>query len=208
MSWLDSKSVDLVTMSACLHWTDISKTTRAINRTLRPGGTFAAWYYGNVQFPDHCEVNTIVQQTISAWCKLRAAYSQESHRTLWVENTGYDCVALPESEGWAPGVQRTKFNADNGKFSWVRDPDQTEMQLPPQIGPEDVLRYVDDATEWQHDADLDWFKGYFESIFPKLEDIYLTSQLHKIQAAFGQGGKTRAVWPLSLILASKFQSIT
>ena len=77
------------------------------------------------------------------------------------------------------------------------------MQYERQIGPNDILEYVEDAKEWEQDVDLDWFKGWFESLFPRLEDNYLAEKLKRMENALAKKGKTRAVWPLSLILAGK-----
>jgi trans-aconitate 3-methyltransferase len=203
MSWIPEDSVDLVTMSECLHWTDTAKTTSAIWRTLKPGGTFAAWYYGNPQFPDCPALTPIFLQTIGTWCKQRADYSKEARRTIFIEFTGYDCVALREADGWMPGIQRVTFNTNGSKDIWIRDRDLAHMRFPLQIGPEDECIHVKDAPEWQHHVDLDWLRGWFESMFPRLEERYLASQLLQMSKTLGDGGNTRAVWPVSLILATK-----
>lgn len=73
-----------------------------------------------------------------------------------------------------------------------------------QIGEDDMLEYVEDATEWEQELDLKIFRGWFESIFPRLSDEYLDGQSKRMEEALGgPKGTARAVWPLSLILARK-----
>ena len=202
-TWLKPNSVDLVAMSECLHWTDVPKTTKAVLEVLKPGGTLAVWYYCNVIFPDNKDVQQVNQDILEHWCGQRIEYSKESARTMWVEQTGYDCVAFPESEGWAPGTRRIKFNTNQSEEVWIRSKTRPWMRYPKQIGENDVLEYVEDAKEWEYEFDLDWFRGSFQSIFPRLDEDYLNSQLKRMEVALGPERKTKALWPLSLILARK-----
>ncbi len=203
-SWIEPNSLDMVAMSECLHWTDTAKTTAAVMQVLKPGGTFAVWYYSNVQFPDNKQVQQIFEDILDYWCGLRIDYSEVSARTLWIEQTGYDCIAFPESEGWAPGVRRIKFNTNQSDEIWIRSRSRPHMRYPKQIGENDVPEYVEGAKEWEQEFDLDLFRGWFESIFPRLTDDYLDGQSKRMEEALGgRKEKTRAVWPLSMILARK-----
>ena len=183
-------------MSECLHWTDTARTTASINRGLKPGSTFAAWYYSNPQSPENDELWASFLETLARWCKLRSSWSRESNRTLWVENTGYDCIALTESEGWAPGVRRVKFNTNGSRVPWIRDGDLAHMQFERQVGPNDVLEDVEEAKEWEQEVGLDWLTGWFETLFSRLDHEYLTHQLARIEKALSEKRTTRAVWPV------------
>lgn len=204
MSWIPAASVDMVTMSECLHWTDTSKTTAAVARVLKPGGTFAVWYYSDLLLPDNKGAQAIYDEIMNGWLKLRSEWSEESERTLWIENTGYDCVGFPEEQGWIEGVRRIKFNTggDNGVFK--RDKERGWMMKESQVRPGEVLEYVEHAKEWELEADVPWLRGWFRSLMPKIEATGLEKQLVKLgEALRAHGGKTRAVWPVVLILATK-----
>jgi SAM-dependent methyltransferase len=203
-AWIAPDSLDMVTMSECLHWTDTAKTMAAVAKVLKPGGTFAVWYYSNAIFPDNQRVQTLFSETLEHWCQLRAEFSEASNRTLWIEQTGYDCIAFPESEGWDVGTLRLKLNTGGSYDLWIRSKLHAFMRYPKQIGTNDVLEFVEDAKEWEYQFDLDWFRGWFESLFPRMNDEYLNSQLGKLEEALGgPKEKTRAIWPLSMILARK-----
>ena len=44
--FIDSESVDLVTVAQALHWFDLERFYAEVNRVLRPGGVVAVWSYG------------------------------------------------------------------------------------------------------------------------------------------------------------------
>ena len=201
MSWIPPATVDMVTMSEALHWTDTSKTLTAANWALKPGGTFAAWYYTQPQLPDNAAVQTTFREIQAHWCKLRRSFSAESKRTLYVEQSGYDCVSFPP-EDWE-AVQRVVHNTGGSRDVWIRDWDLADMRYESQIAPTDTVEYVEDAGDWQHEVDLEWFRGWFESLFPKIDGSYLNEMLLKLKEALGPSGTTRAVWPVVLLLASK-----
>lgn len=204
MSWLPPASIDMVTMSECLHWTDTAKTVAAISRVLKPGGTLAAWYYTDPMLPDNADAQSIYNEVMAGWVKLRTAWSKESERTLWIENSGYDCVAFPEDQGWASAVRRTKFNTRRRGDVFERDKERTWMKNKSQIRPGEVLEYVENAKEWEHEVDVPWLRGWFSSLMPKIEQTALETQMSRMEEALrAAGGKTRAVWPVVLILATK-----
>lgn len=201
MTWIAPATIDMVTMSEALHWTETSKTIAAAAQALRPSGTFAAWYYTQPRLPDNAAVESIFREIQAHWCKLRRDFSEESERTLWVEQSGYDCIAFPPDQ-WE-SVKRVKINTDGNKDIWIRDFDLKYMQFESHVELSEELEYVEDAKDWQQDVNLDWFRGWFESLFPKIESPYLHSMLERMEAALSPHGSTRAVWPVVILLASK-----
>jgi SAM-dependent methyltransferase len=203
-TWIEPNSLDMVIMSECLDWTDTAKTTAAVAKVLKPGGTFAAWYYSKPIFPEKQRVQALYTGTVEHWCQLRADLSEVSNRTLWIEQTAYDCVALPESEGWAAGTLRVKLNTHGSYDVWIRSKPHAFMRYLRQIGINDVPEFAEDAKDWEYQYDLDWFRGWFESMFPRMSDEHLHSQLDKVEEALGgRKQKTRAVWIASMILVRK-----
>ncbi|ETN43072.1 uncharacterized protein HMPREF1541_02230 [Cyphellophora europaea CBS 101466] len=201
MSWIATGTIDMVTMSEALHWTDTARTVAAAHQALKPGGTFAAWYYTQPRLPDNAAAETIFREIQACWCKLRRDFSKESERTLWVEQSGYDCVAFP-AQMWA-SVERVKFNTQGNRDVWVRDWDLADMRYESQIDFSERVEFVQDASEWQQEVNIDWFRGWFESLFPTISPAYLDDMLPKLGTALGLHGSTRAVWPVVLLLASK-----
>lgn len=98
-------------MSECLHWTKTAKTTAAVLQVLKPDGTFAAWCYTEPSVESD-GARHVLEEIREHWCQRRVGFSEVRARTLWVENTGYDCIALPEPEGWAPVTQRINVNTN------------------------------------------------------------------------------------------------
>lgn len=201
MTWIAPRTIDMVTMSEALHWTDTARTVQAAAQVLKPGGTFAAWYYTQPRCPDNDRVEEIFRDFQARWCKLRKDFSEESARTLWVEQCGYDCVAFPADE-WA-NVQRIKVNTGGNQGIWIRDSDLNYMRFESQVARSDELEYVEDAKDWQQSVDLAWFRGWFESLFPKMDATHLSEMEQRMEAALGPQGSTRAVWPVVILLASK-----
>jgi SAM-dependent methyltransferase len=201
MSWIAPSSIDMVTMSEALHWTDTSRTIAAAAHVLKPGGTFATWYYTQPRLPDNSVADGIFRDLQSHWCKLRRDFSEQSERTLWVEQSGYDCVEF-SSDLWED-VQRIKINTGGGNDVWVRDWDLAHMRLGSKVGPLDRIEFLEDVKDWQQDVNLDWFRGWFESLSPKVDSIRLDDMLEAMDAALGPQGSTRAVWPVVVLLASK-----
>ena len=204
MLWIPSSSVDLVTMSECIHWTDTAKTVESIARTLRPGGTFACWYYTDPRFPSAPDVQRVYDIVLAHWVKLRASWSKESERTLWIENSGYDCIALPRDQGWTTKIRRIKFNTDGKTSAFERDRARTWIKHPSQIGPDEALEFVENAREWEMQVDAKWLEGWFRSLMPKIQEEILVEHMPMLKEIIGRtGGQVRARWPVVLILATK-----
>lgn len=201
MSWITPHSVEMVTMSEALHWTDTNRTLEAAWHTLRPGGTFAAWYYTQPRFPDNKRLDAAFREVQSHWCKLRRSFSEESERTLWVEQSGYDCIAF-SPDRWED-VQRTKYNTAGDDSVWIRDADLSHMRFPSCVGPQESVELVEDAQDWQQEVDLDWIRGWFKSLSPEIDPSYLEDKIGKMAELFDSNAKTRAVWPVVLLLACK-----
>ena len=207
MLWIPSSSVDLVTMSECIHWTDTAKTIESIARTLRLGGTFACWYYTDPKFPSAPEVQKVYEIVLAHWVILRASWSKESERTMWVENSGYDCIALPQDQGWTAKIRRIKFNTGGEGSAFERDRARTWMKNTSQIGPDEILEYVEEAREWEMQVDAEWLEGWFRSLMPKIHEGFLMEHMTTLKEIFRQaGGQVRAQWPVVLILATKERS--
>ena len=45
-SLFENQSFDLITVAQALHWFDLNKFFKEVNRTIKKGGVFAAWCYG------------------------------------------------------------------------------------------------------------------------------------------------------------------
>jgi SAM-dependent methyltransferase len=201
MSWITPGTIDMITMSEALHWTDTTRTIAAAAQALKPNGTFAAWYYTQPRFPDNPAIESIFRDLQSLWCKLRRDFSQESERTLWVEQSGYDCVAFP-SDTWDE-VTRIKVNTSGNKNIWVRDDDLCHVRSESQVSHSDQVEYIENAKDWQQQVDLDWIRGWFESLFPTVDTGHLNDTLRKLEAAYGAQKSVRAVWPVVILLASR-----
>ncbi|KPI41104.1 putative S-adenosylmethionine-dependent methyltransferase CRG1 [Cyphellophora attinorum] len=200
MSWIEPGTIEMVTMSEALHWTDTARTLEAAHRVLKSGGTFAAWYYTQPRFPDSPAIERLFRSLQGHWCKLRKDFSAESGRTLWIEQTGYDCIAFPKSQ-WV-AVNRIKFNTGDDRDIWIRDDDLSGMRYDSRVAESEHLELIEDA-DWTQTIDLDWMRGWFQSLSPRVDQRRLLETLEQLEKALAPSGQSRAVWPVSLLLASK-----
>jgi hypothetical protein len=127
-------------MSECLHWTETAKTTAAVLQVLKPGGTFAEWYCSDPNIESDAATH-VLEEIREHWCQLRTGFSEVSARTLWVENTGYDCTALAESVGCAPGTQRIKVNTNGSDELWLRSKTRPWAKYPKEVEENNMLGY-------------------------------------------------------------------
>lgn len=201
MSWIEQGSVEMVTMSEALHWTDTKQTLEAAHRVLKPGGTFATWYYTQPRFPDNPSVEALFRQLQGQWCKVRRDHSPQSRRTLFVEQSGYDCIIFPQHQWTA--VQRIKFNTGGDKDIWIRDDDLRDMRDQSQIQDTESVELVENATDWHQMVNIDWFGGWFLSLLPQLSNDDIQPTLKELEEALAPSGETRAVWPAVVLLANK-----
>jgi trans-aconitate 3-methyltransferase len=200
MSWIEPGTIEMVTMSEALHWTDTIRTLEAAHRVLKSGGTFAAWYYTQPRFQDNPAVDRLFRQLQSHWCKLRRDFSAESERTLWVEQTGYDYIAFPKSQ-WA-AVNRIKFNTGDDQEIWIRDDDLFGMRYDNCVAEGEHLELIE-TSDWTQIIDVDWLRGWFQSLSPRVDQRHLSETLEQLEEALAPSGQSRAVWPVVLLLASK-----
>ncbi len=96
---LESNSVDLVICAQSIHWFDLEKFYKEVNRVLKPGGVFAAWTYNLFSIDkeiDHLIHNFYYDIIYNYWAVERRH----------VEN-GYNEITLPFNRLEAPSFSMT-----------------------------------------------------------------------------------------------------
>ena len=96
---LESNSVDLVICAQSIHWFDLGKFYKEVNRVLKPGGVFAAWTY-NV-FSINKEIDHLIHNFY-----YDIIYNYWPVERRHVEN-GYDEITLPFNILEAPSFSMT-----------------------------------------------------------------------------------------------------
>lgn len=97
-SGLESSSVDLITVAQALHWFDLAKFWKEVNRVLKPGGVIAVWSYGVFELED---------PSINAICD---RFYYETVGDFWpperkIVESGYGSLPFPFLEISAPAFQ-------------------------------------------------------------------------------------------------------
>ena len=204
MSWLESASMDMVTIGAAIHWTNPELAVRAAATVLRPGGTLAIWYYnGHPYFADNPAADDVFDEIMELWAKESKQPGSESEKSLFVSNTELDCVPLPE-ELFEGRAKRIKFNAQSRSdpFALVRS--KARMKHESKVGAHDVLEYRDVPGSWETIADVEWLQGYIQSLQPTISTESCADLWKQMEVALGgEKGTTRIVWPTVLLLATK-----
>ncbi len=90
-------SIDLVTVAQALHWFDIGRFFREVDRVLRPGGAVAVWSYGLLGVDPATDVvlHELYWETLGGyWPRERA-----------LVDSGYAGIALPYPELPTPDIR-------------------------------------------------------------------------------------------------------
>lgn len=212
-SFLEPGSVDMVIACECLHFTDIEKATASIHRSLRPGGTVAAVFYGvlNARIPDN-------QRAHDAWKAFGLAHFQrvvdEDRETILSRakatqvGLGLNFVPL-ERDMWRD-VRRVFVNVPDGQAEWPM-----EVGLPRGARPNARSRidHEYDSLEWRSDPDgwaikdctAERLKEMMLSMLLQYGDEDWESQEWKeFEAAVRDGGgAVHFVFPATMIMARK-----
>jgi SAM-dependent methyltransferase len=93
-SALRNASVDLVTVAQALHWFDLDRFYREVERVLTPGGVLAAWTYGLLQ------IDPEIDEIIASFYKEEVGSYWPAERAL--VDAGYAGIAFPFREIEAP----------------------------------------------------------------------------------------------------------
>ena len=102
-------SVDMVFASTMLHFTDVEQALEAVAHQLKPGGTFAVPLLGIPRFSNP-QVQNCFTKVFHEGCGQRyGKLKEEDVAKVWINATGYDCVALPERY-FQPGGLRIRLN--------------------------------------------------------------------------------------------------
>ena len=205
-----AQSVDLVFGQSMWHFTSPEEAIAAVAHQLKPGGTFAMSSAGFPVFKD--------ARVWDLWSRMFHAIVLEqvnkrggpygpSRRPMRSQLSRLDSVPLPE-EYFQPGALRIKTEDPLGPGrDFSREamvPKEFENDVPPwsEVGENDIVQYVAATDEWT-----------FQASYQKLRDIVLTftNDLESdVQVKLWQEMKdimgdteTEAVWPFSLVLASR-----
>ncbi|KAL4874340.1 S-adenosyl-L-methionine-dependent methyltransferase [Aspergillus karnatakaensis] len=202
-----SATVELITISEALHWTDIPATIAEFSRQLKPHGTLCIVHYGPIWILDNVAAQTAWEGLFSDVVRKLFSRPGESmevyRRSTRVMATGFDNVVFPASD-WREGVKRifTNTGGDRKKLGFARECEEEEDAVGVAEG-QDQRVFVEDDEDWiVRDCDLTWLQSTFTSYVPgkKVEDDL--ARWEEMERALG--GKTVTVaWPSVVILATK-----
>jgi trans-aconitate 3-methyltransferase len=204
MSWLETESVDVVTIGAAIHWTNPELAVRAAGKVLRPGGTLAIWYYnGRPFFADNLAAGEIFDEIMERWAKDAKEPGSESEKSLFVSNTELDCVPLPEGL-FESGARRIKINAHGRPDAFALVRSKVWMKHESRVGQHDVFENREIPGSWETMADVEWLQGYVQSLQPTISTESCADLWRQMGLVLGgEKQTTRIVWPTVLLLATK-----
>ncbi|KAJ4145211.1 hypothetical protein LMH87_004066 [Akanthomyces muscarius] len=213
--WLPPSSVDLVACGESLHWMDTEPALAAAAASLKPGGTFAAVFYGlGMYFPqDHPRLTHLMRDAqLDAYRMFFADSPGLQHERVRSAPRrcmrGFNSLALPDE---ATGAFRdwTRVNINlHGREDIDAFRALPEEEFPVEEGrvkdSEKVIN-VEDET-WGREVDVDWVKGFLVSLtMPYDQRCWDLPSWVEFERIINQefGGKVKAEWPVSVLLGSK-----
>jgi len=205
-------SVDLATIFIALHWTDAPKAVAATAASLRRGGTLALLHYSpRLYIPDN-------PRAMAAWDRVMDAHSRNIHDTPGdleggrrahpQSDSGLDYVEL-SPDVFENGIRRLYINTKGrGGMPFAKSVTAVKEDwfevLDSRVGREDVVEKWQDEEDWGRIVDGDWFRGYFETIQPTPDVNKLEGEFRELKEAVDEeGGKTRVLWSVAVVLATK-----
>lgn len=99
---LRSESVDLVTVAQALHWLDVQRFYREVNRVVIPGGAIAVWSYGPMRLePGIAEVvHELYSETLASYWPVERRLVDEGYRDIPFPFAPIDAPELEMGRRW------------------------------------------------------------------------------------------------------------
>ena len=198
---LPEGSVDAIFFCNGIHWTDIERAMDVMTRQLKPGGTLFICINGVPKYDPKIQ---------SSWWKMVDACmadlgpripKEKLERILAIQDNGYDCVPLPESD-FEPGAIRLKLNTLGDEEAFVQAPESSKNASPVQkIGPNDRLE-EDIDKDWFFEVDIEGLKATIGSYPFDPDPGMLEHHISGLETLLG-GGKCEGHWPVSIIMATR-----
>ena len=197
-------SVDVIFCCNTIHWTDLEKAMKVMIRQLRPGGTLFICLNGIPKY------NPKIQPS---WWKMvddclakvtTRMPKADVERILAIQDNGYDCVALPETDFEHRAV-RLKLNMLGNPNAFVQAPETSkDATRVSRVGPSDRLEEGVDR-DWFFDVDIDGLRATVGSYPFDPDPEMLEAHLSELDSILG-GGKCDGHWPVSIMMATKRKS--
>ena len=199
-------SVDAVFACNVVHWTQLERAMAVLTSQLKPGGTLFLAITGIPAFsspPVQRAWWDLVEACLDGITARRPEVDMGFHRVCALQDSGYNCVAVPESE-YEPGVLRLKLNTlgDSGAFVFAPKYSPSDDERPASaIGPRDRVEEGVER-EWFFDVDSQDLRAKVAAYPFDPEPEMLERHLAELDALL-EGGKCEGRWPVGIILATR-----
>ena len=213
-----AQSADLIASAEAVAAMDTADGLRSFATLLKPGGTFACWFYGRPTFTEdpyreECQrlLDTIM---VLSWKGVIRGSGQKRMKGLEraaVQMASWlDCLHFP-AETWT-SVKRLKWNTRYGTLQFFGE-EACGFPIRPcsNVGEgEEIHVRSEDPNFWRTVWDVGSIKEYFRVLFPDFEDSSNSGRMEihdlftDLAKAMGGSKQTRQLtWPCVLVLASK-----
>ncbi|HWE41671.1 MAG TPA: class I SAM-dependent methyltransferase [Gemmatimonadaceae bacterium] len=104
-SGLRSASADIVTIAQALHWLDLERFHREVNRVVVRGGAIAVWSYGPVRVEPRVDevVSTLYRETVGSYWPSERAHVDNGYRDLAFPFEAIPAPSFDMSRRWTLG---------------------------------------------------------------------------------------------------------
>ena len=202
---------DLVAVAEVISLLNVEEALAAFAEVLKPGGTLAIWFYGQLIFADEGreKCQELYNRIVAKACQKMGSFAQnpvmrKSCNTLaaWLDD-----IAIPPKD-WCD-VKRLKWNYDR-PLGFLNDEDlgfRTAWKS--KIADNEVVEEKFDRDFWAREGcDIDWLKGFVGNMLPWPPSADIDAELEVLfgelgEVMGGKGAKAKVCWPVILMLASR-----
>ncbi|KAJ6785995.1 hypothetical protein PWT90_08901 [Aphanocladium album] len=216
-AWLPPASVDLVVSGESLHWMDLAPTLAAAAASLRPGGTFAAIFYGMILvFPRDARLTDLLREVQFA-CWRRFFHDSPGMRHPAVRAApprvvrGFNSIALPEEGEGRPFTDWTRVNVnlhgrgDVEAFQFIPESDGEFPVGVSRVKDSETLLQIEDPA-WGREVDVAWVQGFLISLTLGYDErCWALPEFVEFARIINEehGGKIKAEFPACYLMGSK-----
>ncbi|KAL9067737.1 MAG: hypothetical protein Q9157_006710 [Trypethelium eluteriae] len=198
---LPKASVDAIFCCNAIHWTDLDKAMAISTDQLKPHGTLFICLNGIPKYDSAVQPSwwSMVDNCLADVKKRMPKADVE--RILAIQDNGYDCIALPESD-FEPGAVRLKLNMMGDPAAFVQAPESSKGgPHVSNVGPHDRLEEGVEE-DWFFDVDIEGLRATVGSYPFDPDPDMLERHLSKLDIILA-GGTCRGHWPVSILMATR-----
>ena len=210
------RSVDLVTLMQCAHWTDQDDMVRSVAASLTPNGTMALVHiHPEPTVVGNDAVSTLVRRLFEFWVEniIEAAGGTDSKlykSYLPQSNAALESVHLPEDLFIQDVTKRIYINVrGQGSSAFIVSGSEgmvADSRASPQHRRYEYSSDDSEGTGWRYDVEGSWFRGYISTLVQEGSLGEFEEHFKDIETAVNEtspNGKVTVEWPVAVLFATR-----